>query len=287
METFQMEYRCTCEALLFKGFTIGGLVEIKCRRCGRMNAFGELPSKEETKYFVIVYGKDGAILECSSTAADVLGYSREELLARTAFDISESSTPERYAKTWGLIEQMHFSPIVSDVRLRAKNGSVVEARVKCIIPKKAGRPHLIAIGEVFSRCDSAAGDLAERNTGIQIEDVIAHIGADGKIMYASARFCELMACTEDELIGCGVESLLLFEQTGITEEEFRRFCAAHRAFYVPQAAFEAKNGDPIECAVHFIPAFSDNNRFKGYKLVHSIQISSAVDKAAVGKVRRV
>lgn len=34
------EYRCKgCEKLLFKGVLVGSEIEVKCKRCGKMNAF--------------------------------------------------------------------------------------------------------------------------------------------------------------------------------------------------------------------------------------------------------
>lgn len=34
------EYRCLgCDKLLFKGVLVGSEVEVKCKRCGKMNAF--------------------------------------------------------------------------------------------------------------------------------------------------------------------------------------------------------------------------------------------------------
>lgn len=34
------EYRCQgCDKLLFKGVLVGSEIEVKCKRCGKMNAF--------------------------------------------------------------------------------------------------------------------------------------------------------------------------------------------------------------------------------------------------------
>lgn len=34
------EYRCKgCDKLLFKGVLVGSEIEVKCKRCGKMNAF--------------------------------------------------------------------------------------------------------------------------------------------------------------------------------------------------------------------------------------------------------
>ncbi len=38
------EYRCKgCEKLLFKGVLVESEIEVKCKRCGKMNAFVGIP----------------------------------------------------------------------------------------------------------------------------------------------------------------------------------------------------------------------------------------------------
>ncbi len=35
------EYRCNCGKLLFRGYLAVAVIEIKCRRCGKLNSFKE------------------------------------------------------------------------------------------------------------------------------------------------------------------------------------------------------------------------------------------------------
>ena len=43
---FLKEYRCECKKLLFKGSLSDAVIEIKCKRCGKVNLFEENFSKE-------------------------------------------------------------------------------------------------------------------------------------------------------------------------------------------------------------------------------------------------
>ena len=39
--SYLKEYRCECGKLLFKGSLVSAVVEVKCKRCERMNLFEE------------------------------------------------------------------------------------------------------------------------------------------------------------------------------------------------------------------------------------------------------
>jgi len=43
----QKEYRCVCGKLLFKGEAFSGALEIKCKRCGRIQVVDGLPAHHE------------------------------------------------------------------------------------------------------------------------------------------------------------------------------------------------------------------------------------------------
>lgn len=280
METFQIEYRCTCESLLFKGFVVGSLVEIKCRRCGKLNVFGEVFSAGESKYFVVVYSETGAILECSTTACTVLGYSKEELLSLTAFDVGVGTTPERYKMTWEAARSAKFSPIVADARLYTKTGSIVEARVKFVFSTTGKHPHATVIGEVVREWDTdEKGAVLLISDSIQIEDLVAQINQDGYFVYASEKFLKMVDYTIEELI-----NLNLFENLSFKKNKEKMIhdisclIKQHKPFYIPDNGFVSKNGEKKYIDIHYVPVFSDANRFKGYKLIHSFKSSHSGEK---------
>lgn len=276
-----MEYRCHCDSLLFKGFVVGSLVEIKCRRCGRLNVFGEQLSPSETKYFVVVYGDDGSIIECSTTASSVLGYTREELLALKAFDIGVGTTPERYRRTWDIAQTTKFSPVAADARLRTKSGDIIEARVKMIFSNTGKRRYAFCVGEVL--CQKKAGeegsDCQLSSDSVQIEDLIAQIDAEGKFVYGSERFLGMLGYDSEEFIGLDIFNIYRFKRDDeAVRKDIRRLMRQHRPFHIPETGFLTKDGLEVFLDVHYAPAFTDNNRFKGYKLIYSFLTSVSGEK---------
>lgn len=47
------EYRCACGKLLFKGFLTNAVIEIKCKRCEKVNLFEENYSQKIPTPFAI------------------------------------------------------------------------------------------------------------------------------------------------------------------------------------------------------------------------------------------
>jgi len=53
------EYRCDCGKLLFKGLLGSAVIEIKCRRCGKVNMFEENFSKKNITPFELKINEAG------------------------------------------------------------------------------------------------------------------------------------------------------------------------------------------------------------------------------------
>jgi phage FluMu protein Com len=51
--SFFKEYRCDCGKLLFKGYLAVATIEIKCKRCGRLNSFREDLSRKIPTSFAL------------------------------------------------------------------------------------------------------------------------------------------------------------------------------------------------------------------------------------------
>jgi PAS domain S-box-containing protein len=246
-----------------------------------MNIFGESLIPEEAKYFIVVYSEEGKVLECSATALEVLGYSREELLAMTAFDIGVGTTPERYQKTWNIAKEMQFSPIISDAKLRTKTGDIVEARVKFIFSSTGKQPCAIVIGEVLRRHDKENLEILSGSMHtIQIEDLIAQVNAKGNFIYGSKKFLDMLGYDTEEFIGTSITDICTIDEGNMAKKnmELPALFAYHKPVYIKEMGFKTKKGHILNLNVHLTPTFSDNNRFKGYKFVYDTLISSSVEK---------
>ncbi len=93
------EYRCQCGKLLFKGFMLVSLVEIKCLRCGAIQVINEMSGSFLGKdKYAFLYNDDGIILNASLSASRILGYPIDELRKMNIYQIYRCITPRLYRK---------------------------------------------------------------------------------------------------------------------------------------------------------------------------------------------
>lgn len=57
--SFFKEYRCDCGKLLFKGSLAVAVIEIKCKRCGKVNVFEENLSQRNKSPFELKINEAG------------------------------------------------------------------------------------------------------------------------------------------------------------------------------------------------------------------------------------
>lgn len=88
-----IEYRCACGRLLFKGFILMSIVEIKCKRCGEVRTFKD--DNQGARSFSFVIDNDGKIIDaCKGVAA--LEYSRQHVIGKFLFDILPLARDSQY-----------------------------------------------------------------------------------------------------------------------------------------------------------------------------------------------
>lgn len=75
-----IEYRCDCGKLLFKGFMLVSVVEIKCKRCGKTKTFRDTMRGIRSFMFIV---DDGGVIVDACEGVAVLGYDREHALGKS------------------------------------------------------------------------------------------------------------------------------------------------------------------------------------------------------------
>jgi len=86
--TFLREYRCDCGRLLFKGVVVTSHIEIKCSRCGKINAIsGIADGFSSERFYTLFLDNRGRVLNTSESARDILGYSKKEITQKYISEI--------------------------------------------------------------------------------------------------------------------------------------------------------------------------------------------------------
>lgn len=81
-QQFLTEYRCACGKLLFRGLLLLSVVEVKCKRCGRIGVFREDGGEEAPFAFAFSLDAQRKIVNVCRRAPHFLGYKRADLIGK-------------------------------------------------------------------------------------------------------------------------------------------------------------------------------------------------------------
>ncbi len=106
------EYRCQCGKLLLKGIFFDGILEIKCKRCGKVNRIGKIKHKTDNSHYLLILNEEGIIINSNDIASLTLGYKKEELIGSNLSLINPTFPKEIFNKFFGkdsvLTEENYF-----------------------------------------------------------------------------------------------------------------------------------------------------------------------------------
>lgn len=114
-----IEYRCACGKLLFKGFMLVSVVEVKCKRCGKTKTFKD--NMQGVRSFMLIVDGGGRIVDACEGVA-VLEYSRQYVIGKFLLDILPLARDARYQE------------IISD---KAENNKFLTEQVAEVAPQSA------------------------------------------------------------------------------------------------------------------------------------------------------
>jgi hypothetical protein len=109
--SYLQEYRCSCGKLLFKGFLLLSLVEIKCKRCAKTTVFGALYQGADSPAFALRMSTDGLITDyyaygANITSSNPFGYAPVDLVGK---DIGEVFPSLKYIAQDSFLAERPFS----------------------------------------------------------------------------------------------------------------------------------------------------------------------------------
>lgn len=101
--------------------------------------------------------QDGSLFYSNETAGKTLGYSKEELLTMSTFDINPDFPAEAWPEFWEKLKEVkHF---IFDTRLRAKDGRVFPVEINCNYLELGGKEYICAYARNITERNQAEEEL--------------------------------------------------------------------------------------------------------------------------------
>ncbi|MHB8867715.1 MAG: PAS domain-containing hybrid sensor histidine kinase/response regulator [Thermoleophilia bacterium] len=142
---------------------------------------------------------DGRLLYVSDSNCDRHGYTREELLALTVFDLDPAMTPAAWADHWRALQTE--STLTLETTHVTKSGDVFPLEVIANFVEHEGRQYNFAYGRDITARIRMEESL--RRTQFSIEkahDYIFWVGYDGRLVYVNESICRRLGYSPDELL---------------------------------------------------------------------------------------
>jgi len=117
--------------------------------------------------------QDARIFYVNDTACYTLGYTREELLSKSIFDLDQQFQPKQWGKLWPTLKEKHFLTIEAEVETR--DGRHIPLEVTCNHVVFEGEEFNCAFGKDITERKRAAAALEER---LQFESLVSEISAE-------------------------------------------------------------------------------------------------------------
>ncbi len=175
----------------------------------------------------------GSIVDCNQAAIDLLGYSREELLSRTARDLVPKKVADRFPAL--IHRELSSGGFFVESENIARDGRVIPVEVSARLIEISGKQFIIvAVADISARVRAQSALAAERDRAQTYLDVagviLVALDRRGDVTMINKRGCAVLGRTEKEIVGRNwFRSFLPAASRAATEEAFRRIMAGDPA----------------------------------------------------------
>jgi PAS domain S-box-containing protein len=257
------EYRCSCGKLLYRGVILNGIVEIKCKRCNHLAKVDTLCNDAVAGRYMLVVGMDGKIINASTSAIDMLGYSLEELRGKYFREMTTVSVPDCGKRLRSSLRDSVGKYFRVSTFQKVKSGLIfpVTLHLKMCDTSK-GERFIVAIADTEP---SRERTISQETNAIKSNGVVfGEMDTEGRFTSISSSFKSDFGYSPIDHLGT-----LVFDHcvSGQREELKRRFsCFMERRlpFRALGCKFCTEKGGVISLDMFFSVHYADDGIFLGY-----------------------
>ncbi len=222
---------------------------------------------EQASDLILVHDAEGRIVDVNHEAHRSLGYSREEMLELTIFDISATATPEKARRNWAKASKSVLT-LQSRLRRRDKYEFPVEIRLSTIV-LNGKRLYLalvrdiserLQVQETMARLNQQYRDLVDNSP-----DWIARVDLNGRYLFANARASEMAHRSTEFFIGREVGTIFNFDGDPWIRA-IRKVAESGNSVSV-ETRLLLHGGREAIMDIRFVPEFSEDKRVRSVLMI--------------------
>jgi two-component system, cell cycle sensor histidine kinase and response regulator CckA len=199
---------------------------------------------------VFLLDPQARFLSVNEAACRSLGYTREELVTMTVFDVDAALPRDQWPEICAKLEREPSLMIES--YHRAKDGRVFPVELTSNLVQYGGKVYYCAfVRDVTARKKEEQSLLRTQFSVDRAKDAIFWIAPDGKLVYVNAAACQTLGYQESELLGMTVFDI---DPRFPRERWAEHWKKSHRlGSYIIETTHRAKDGRfvPVEVAIDF------------------------------------
>ncbi|HEY3325186.1 MAG TPA: PAS domain S-box protein [Planctomycetota bacterium] len=158
--------------------------------------------------------EDGRYIDVNRMSCEQLGYSRQELLNLSVFDVDPQLSPKQYTATFRLLTD--GPPVTFESVHKRKDGTTFPVEIRASVTRIAGVWRSLALVRDISERKRAEEKVRESEERYRLivetsSEAILAINADEKLIWVNKTLAESLGYTTDELLGLPLETFIFSE----------------------------------------------------------------------------
>lgn len=263
------EYRCVCGKLLLKGIFFDGELEIKCKKCSKINAIGRIKLAHDDFHYILIVNAKGIIVGGSESAPRILGYSSDEFFGKHIGSINPTFSGDLYKRCIGhsslLNEKNHFQ---LDTFHYPKKGKKIPVTVFLKLYKPTIKEEYTLIVVSLRKNGKRNVKKAQRERTFEGNacDFYFDIDKGGIIEYTNKSMNEKLGIIPESVIGKSFYETLFTSSSKAEKNMFPYFSKREEPFR-ERIKLHVTTGEVTWVEFIFTPNHDEEGRLIGYRVL--------------------
>ena len=196
---------------------------------------------------IIVTGLDHRFLQVNGRYCEIVGYTREDLLRMTVFDVNLPENVPDAADMRGKLIEGRVEPVLREKQLRRKDGTLVWVNLATSLVRGNQDEPMHFVSVIQDITESKQAEERYRSTFDRAPVGIMQTAVeDDRILRANSRLCEMLGYTQDELARMRTDEFIHPDHVGSDQGKYRsQMIAGEIDTYSSERLYRRKDGSDL------------------------------------------
>lgn len=263
---FLNEYRCECGKLLLKGIFFDARLEIKCKKCGKINKIGLINFSQDNQCYVLIVNDKGLITNVSKSACDILGYECGDLIGKHYISLDSKAPKDIGKRIFGenpILNKDNYFQI--ETSHKSSKGIDIPVIIFLKLYKVNKSKYVVLSAKLKNYEEFDQNNIIKLSKGAC--DFYFDIDKNTIVTCVSPSFEKIFGLSQEEIIGKSYFDFLPEKLRKESKMYFDHFCRLEQPYRRENGRGHFINNKKIYYQAYYAPKFSDVGNFMRYSVV--------------------